>query len=77
MKKTIILLAATLAFPSLLAAQTRYEKTYSDSKQLSVEGTLNDEGKRTGNWTWWYPNGQMSQQGSYVNGTKKIGRAHV
>ena len=70
MKRLILTAAVTLAISFTLTAQTRYEKTYSNSKQLSVEGTLNDQGKRTGNWTWWYPNGQMSQQGSYVNGQK-------
>lgn len=34
MKKTMLLMAAVLALPTLLTAQTRYEKTYSDSKQL-------------------------------------------
>ena len=70
MKKIFLAAAATLLIVAPVTAQTRYEKTYTDSKQLSVEGTLNDAGKRTGQWTWWYPTGQMSQQGSYLNGQK-------
>ena len=68
--KKILIAAASMLLPLSLIAQKPYQKTYSGTNQLSVEGQLNDEGHRTGTWTWWYPTGQMSQQGSYVNGQK-------
>ena len=69
MKKYSILLLACLTVATT-QAQTQYRKTYDSSKQPSVEGTLNEAGRRTGSWTWWYPNGQVSQQGTYNAGQK-------
>ena len=70
MKKIALLLAALAALPLTSAAQTRYERTYTDSKQLSVEGTMDASGRRDGEWRWWYPSGRISQQGTYSAGKK-------
>ena len=70
MERHLTALAALILLATSINAQTPYRKTFSDSKQVSVEGTLNANGQRSGNWTWWYPTGQMSQQGSYINGKK-------
>ena len=69
MKKSLIIALALVA--GLTAtAQTPYQKKYSNSNQPSVQGTLNDQNRRTGSWTWWYLNGKISQEGSYNNGEK-------
>ena len=69
MKKIIVLGILTLMLAPL-SAQKHYERKYENSNQLSVQGTLNNAGRRTGSWTWWYPNGKISQEGSYDNGAK-------
>ena len=69
-KKTIIALIACLTATTVMHAQTMYRKNFSGTNQLSVEGPIAENGKRTGNWTWWYPSGKVSQQGSYSNGKK-------
>ena len=70
MKRYSILLVACIMIATAAQAQTQYRKTYSGSNQTSVEGTMNASGKRTGSWTWWYPNGQVSQQGTYADGRR-------
>ena len=70
MRRDILVVLAAMMLPLGAAAQKPYQKKYNNSDQSSVEGTLNDQGLRTGNWTWWYPDGRVSQQGSYVNGER-------
>ena len=54
-----ILVLALISFAGLqtmATAQTPYQKKYSNSNQPAVQGTLNDQNRRTGSWTWWYTN---------------------
>ena len=50
MKKIIVLGILTLMLAPL-SAQKHYERKYENSNQLSVQGTLNNAGRRTGSWT--------------------------
>ncbi len=43
------------------------ETTYYPNKQAQMEGTYKDK-KRDGKWTYWYENGKLWSEGSFIGG---------
>lgn len=45
-----------------------YWEFYTDNGKISSTGYFNEQGKRTGKWTWYYTNGNMKESAIYIDG---------